>query len=204
MSWWQNFSSQRLFEALFQRRPKGLSQQITTFVQTFLLFKLVPSPFWKMTKSILLFKYLNTLVRALITRTSSTWVYHTMPNMSYTLKTYVKLSTRVLPKDWTRDLETYSTALWPLGYSNWWLCPKSSNLWLMFVSVRDRYNFYIKSVYHQGLLSRKYSSCFPVGTADIFQLQRSQKLANRGKREKLRQFLHQSQWTILVEHLIKK
>ena len=128
-------------------RPKGLSQQITTFVQTFSLFKPVPSPFWKMAKSILLFKYLNILVRALITKTSSTWVYHTMPNMSYTLKTYVKHRTRVLPKDWTRNLETYSTALWPLGYSNWWLCSKVSNLGLMFVSVRDLYNFfYIESV----------------------------------------------------------
>ena len=86
-------------------------------------------------------QYLNILVRALITRTSSTWVYHTMPNMSYILKTYVKHSTRVLPKDWTGNLETYSTALWPLGYSNSWLCFKLSNLGLMFVSVRDLYNF---------------------------------------------------------------
>ena len=30
----------------------------------------------------------------------------------------------------------------------------------MFVSVRDLYNFYIESVYHQGLLSREYNSCF--------------------------------------------
>ena len=121
----------------FQRRPghrpKGLSQQITTFVQMFSLFKPVPSPFRKMPKSILLFKYLNILVRALITRTSSTWVYHTMPNMSYTLQAYVKHSTRVLPKDWTANLETYSTALWPLGYSNWWLCFKVSNLGLIFI-----------------------------------------------------------------------
>ena len=80
-------------------------------------------------------EYLNFLVRPLITRSSSTWVYHTIPYMSYTLKTDVKHSTRVLPKDWIRDLETYSTALLPLGYSNWWLCPKFSNLWLMFVSV---------------------------------------------------------------------
>ena len=29
----------------------------------------------------------------------------------------------------------------------------------MFVSVRDLYNFYIESVYHQGLLSREYNSC---------------------------------------------
>ena len=53
-------------------RPKGLSQQITTFVQTFSLFKPVPSPFWKTAKSILLFKYLNILVRALITGTDRT------------------------------------------------------------------------------------------------------------------------------------
>ena len=65
----------------------------------------------------------------------------------------------VLPKDWTGDLETYSTALWLLGYSNWWLCPKFSNLWLMFVSLRDIYNFYIEFVYHQGLLSREYNFC---------------------------------------------
>ena len=65
-------------------RPKGLSQHITTFVETFPLFKPVPSPFWKTAKSVLLFKYRNIVVRALITRTSSTWVYHTMPNMLYT------------------------------------------------------------------------------------------------------------------------
>ena len=29
----------------------------------------------------------------------------------------------------------------------------------MFVSVKDIYNFYIESVYHQGLLSREYNSC---------------------------------------------
>ena len=96
--------------------------------------------------SILLYYYLSFLVRTLITRTSSPWIYHTIPYMSYTLKT-CKNSTRVLPKDWTRDLETYSTALWLLGYSNRWLCPRFSNLWPMFVSVRDIYNFYIETIY---------------------------------------------------------
>ena len=153
----KNIRSNKKWHGPPGHRPKGLSQQITTFVQTFSLFKLVPSSFWKTAKSILLFKYLNILVRALITRSSSIWVYHTMPNMSCTLKTYVKHSTRVLPKDWTRNLETYSTALWPLGYSNWWLCFKVSNLGLMFVTVRNLYNFYIES--HQGLLSRGYNSC---------------------------------------------
>ena len=102
----------------------------------------------------------NILVRALITRTSSTWVYHTWICHTHSLKTYVRHSTRVLPEDWTGNLETYSTALWPLVYSNWWLCFKVSNLGLMFVSVRDIYNFYIESVYYQGLLSREYNSCY--------------------------------------------
>ena len=120
--------------------PKTSLNKGLFFVKMFSLFNSPSSPSWKTAKSILLFKYLNFLVRTLITRTSSTWVYHTIPYMSYTLKIFVKHGTRVLPKDWTEDLETYSTALWPLGYSNWWLYPKFSNLWLMFASVRDIYN----------------------------------------------------------------
>ena len=85
--------------------------------------------------------------------------------LSYNIKPYIKHSTTVLPENWTRDLETCSTALWQLGYINWWpwcessQTPNFSNLWLIFVSVRDIYNFCIESVYHKGLLSREYNYC---------------------------------------------
>ena len=141
--------------------PRASLNKSLTFVQPVSLFNSPSSPSWKTLKSILLYNYLNFLVRTLITRTSSTWVYHTIPYMSYTLKKYGKHSTS-LAQGLTRgpwDLQ-HSTALWPPGYSYWWQCPKFSNLSLMFVSVRDIYNFFIESVYHQGLLSREYNSCW--------------------------------------------